>query len=110
MQTISGVHYNLSFPDTLFAELQAHETDEQLKSLSLQDYRSHRYFGLIRNFIRFNTIGHVLGGRKPNSLSLFLDRTQTSFVAFNQRFILFTVCYSTPYGAIGLSKLSTKKA
>ena len=51
MQTISGVHYNLSFPDSVFEALQQHESDEGLKSLSLQDYRSHRYFALIRNFI-----------------------------------------------------------
>jgi glutamate--cysteine ligase len=50
MQTISGLHYN-SFPDQLFEQLQQHETDEALKALSAQDYRSHRYFGLIR-FIR----------------------------------------------------------
>jgi len=45
MQTISGLHYNLSFPDQLFEQLQQHETDEALKALSAQDYRSHRYFG-----------------------------------------------------------------
>ena len=52
MQTISGVHYNLSFPDELFQALQLQETDLTLKNLNLQDYRSHRYFGLIRNFLR----------------------------------------------------------
>lgn len=72
MQTISGVHYNLSFPDTLFAELQAHETDEQLKSLSLQDYRSHRYFGLIRNFIRLTPLVMFLVGASPTVCRCFL--------------------------------------
>ena len=56
MQTISGVHYNLSFPDHLFEALQQQEQDEALKDLSLQDYRSHRYMGLIRNFIRLTPL------------------------------------------------------
>ena len=56
MQTISGVHYNLSFPDTLFEALQAHETDHALQQMNLQDYRSHRYFALIRNFIRLTPL------------------------------------------------------
>lgn len=65
MQTISGVHYNLSFPDQLFAYLQQQESDPQLKQLSLQDYRSHRYFGLIRNFIRLIPMVMYLLGASP---------------------------------------------
>lgn len=72
MQTISGVHYNLSFPDHLFAELQQHETDESLKALSLQDYRSHRYFGLIRNFIRLTPLVMFLLGASPSVCQCFL--------------------------------------
>ncbi|MEK5760353.1 glutamate--cysteine ligase, partial [Acinetobacter variabilis] len=35
MQTIAGVHYNLSFPDELFEQLQQHEQDKALTQLSL---------------------------------------------------------------------------
>ena len=72
MQTISGIHYNLSFPDQLFEQLQHHETDEQLKSLSLQDYRSHRYFGLIRNFIRLTPMVMLLVGASPTVCQCFM--------------------------------------
>ena len=72
MQTISGVHYNLSFPDHLFEALQAHETDEALKALSLQDYRSHRYFGLIRNFIRLTPLVMFLVGASPSVCQCFM--------------------------------------
>ncbi len=72
MQTISGVHYNLSFPDHLFEMLQQHETDESLKALSLQDYRSHRYFGLIRNFIRLTPLVMFLLGASPSVCQCFL--------------------------------------
>lgn len=72
MQTISGVHYNLSFPDSLFELLQQHESDEALKQLSLQDYRSHRYFGLIRNFIRLTPLVIFLVGASPSVCRCFL--------------------------------------
>ena len=72
MQTISGVHYNLSFPEHLFAALQQHETDEQLKALSLQDYRSHRYLGLIRNFIRLTPLVMFLLGASPSVCQCFM--------------------------------------
>lgn len=72
MQTISGVHYNLSFPDPVFEALQQHETDVALKQLSLQDYRSHRYFGLIRNFIRLTPLVMFLVGASPSVCQCFM--------------------------------------
>ncbi|MEN8280128.1 glutamate--cysteine ligase [Acinetobacter gerneri] len=72
MQTISGVHYNVSFPDQVFEALQQHETDEALKALSLQDYRSHRYFGLIRNFIRLTPLVMFLVGASPSVCKCFM--------------------------------------
>lgn len=73
MQTIAGVHYNLSFPDPLFEQLQQQETDEALKALSFQDYRSHRYFGLIRNFIRLTPLTILLVGASPAVCQCFMS-------------------------------------
>lgn len=72
MQTISGVHYNVSFPDHLFEQLQQHETDDELKNLSLQDYRSHRYLGLVRNFIRLTPLVMYLVGASPSVCKCFM--------------------------------------
>ncbi len=72
MQTIAGIHYNLSFSDALFAELQAHESDAALKAMSAQDYRSHRYFGLIRNFLRLSPLVMLLLGASPSVCACFL--------------------------------------
>ncbi|MCP6042691.1 glutamate--cysteine ligase, partial [Klebsiella pneumoniae] len=72
MQTISGVHYNLSFPDHIFEALQQQEQDEALKALSLQDYRSHRYMGLIRNFIRLTPLVMFLIGASPAVCQCFM--------------------------------------
>lgn len=72
MQTIAGVHYNISFPDQLFEALQQQETDATLKALSLADYRSHRYFGLIRNFIRLTPLVIYLVGASPSVCKCFM--------------------------------------
>lgn len=73
MQTIAGVHYNLSFPDSLFQAWQeAADTPAALKQLSLQDYRSERYFGLIRNFIRLTPLVIYLLGASPSVCGCFL--------------------------------------
>ncbi|HJF27483.1 MAG TPA: glutamate--cysteine ligase [Acinetobacter lwoffii] len=73
MQTISGVHYNLSFPDHFFEALQQQESDENLRALSLQDYRSHRYMGLIRNFIRLTPLVIFLVGASPAVCQCFMS-------------------------------------
>lgn len=72
MQTIAGVHYNVSFSDSLFNVLQQQETESQLKALCLQDYRSHRYFGLIRNFIRSIPMVMYLLGASPSICRCFV--------------------------------------
>lgn len=72
MQTIAGIHYNISFPDHLFQNLQQHESDEHLKKMSFQAYKSHRYFGLIRNFIRYTPMVIFLLGASPTACGSFL--------------------------------------
>lgn len=77
MQTIAGVHYNVSFPDELFAALQQDaQTPDELKQLSVQDYRSERYFGLIRNFIRLTPLVIYLLGASPSVCACFLTGRQ----------------------------------
>lgn len=76
MQTIAGVHYNLSFPEHLFAKLQQQEQQNELKHLSLQDYRSYRYFGLIRNFIRLIPLVMYSIGASPAVCRCFLTGRQ----------------------------------
>lgn len=62
MQAIAGIHYNVSLPDELWALLR--EQDDALE-LSLDDYRSSRYFGLIRNFRRHSWLLLYLFGASP---------------------------------------------
>ncbi|GAA0626074.1 glutamate--cysteine ligase [Halomonas beimenensis] len=62
MQAIAGVHYNVSLPDDLFALLR--ELDGE-GGTAMQDYRSARYFGLIRNFRRHSWLLLYLFGASP---------------------------------------------
>ncbi|MGM0702494.1 MAG: glutamate--cysteine ligase [Pseudomonadota bacterium] len=62
MQAIAGVHYNFSLPDELWMQLR--EMDGA-SDTSLDDYRSARYFGLIRNFRRHSWLLLYLFGASP---------------------------------------------
>ena len=60
-QTIAGIHYNFSVPDSLWEDLQASANNQQ----SLQDFKSDGYFGLIRNFRRYSWLLLYLLGAAP---------------------------------------------
>lgn len=68
MQTIAGIHYNLSFPDEFFLRWQEQEGDTR----SLQDFRSEKYFGLVRNFQRESWLLLYLLGASPAVCASFL--------------------------------------
>lgn len=72
MQTIAGVHYNLSFGAEFFAALQACEPDPDLRRMSLRDYTDGRYLGLVRNFIRLTPLVIALVGASPAVCACFL--------------------------------------
>jgi glutamate--cysteine ligase len=60
MQTISGVHYNFSLPDTFwpaYADSRGRENS--------QDFQTEAYFGLIRNFRRHSWLLIYLFGASP---------------------------------------------
>lgn len=61
MQTIAGVHYNFSLPDNFWLELQTLEGDTQ----DLRDFKTQRYFALIRNFRRYFWLLVYLFGAAP---------------------------------------------
>jgi glutamate--cysteine ligase len=69
MQTIAGAHYNWSLPQAFWAHLHAFEKSK----LSLQDFISERYFGLIRNFLRFGWLVPYLFGASPAICESFLQ-------------------------------------
>jgi glutamate--cysteine ligase len=68
MQTISGIHYNFSLPESAWAALQGAEQ----AAGSEQDYRSAAYFSLIRNFRRHSWLLLYLFGASPVICRSFL--------------------------------------
>ena len=69
MQTIAGVHYNWSLPADFWAALHACCESED----KLQDFVSTRYFGLIRNFLRYGWLVPYLFGASPAICESFLQ-------------------------------------
>lgn len=61
MQTIAGIHYNFSVSEELWQLLH----QESGSRLSLQDYKTEGYFGLIRNFRRYFWLLLYLFGAAP---------------------------------------------
>jgi len=72
MQSIAGLHYNMSFPDELWPLL------AQLEGLSEEaadsQWRSEKYFALIRNFRRYSWLLMYLFGASPAVDQSFLDQ------------------------------------
>ena len=59
MQTIAGVHFNYSLPDSFWSLYQAAIKDSSV------EFQSHEYLGLARNFRRFGWIVLYLFGASP---------------------------------------------
>lgn len=69
MQTIAGIHFNFSYADETWSFLHRQSKTE----LSLQDYKSERYFDLIRNFQRSSWLLFYLFGASPALCKSFLS-------------------------------------
>jgi glutamate--cysteine ligase len=69
MQTIAGAHYNWSLPNEFWSTLK----DCCATTGNAQDFVSDRYFGLIRNFLRFGWLIPYLFGASPAVEASFLQ-------------------------------------
>jgi len=69
MQTIAGAHYNWSLPNEFWQALQTCCSGAS----GLQDFISERYFGLIRNFLRYGWLVPYLFGASPALCQSFLQ-------------------------------------
>ncbi|MEQ5836658.1 glutamate--cysteine ligase [Marinobacter sp. NFXS9] len=69
MQSIAGVHYNFSLPESFWPRWQSLLGDER----SLQDFKSDQYFWLIRNFRRRSWLLMLLFGASPALDASFVD-------------------------------------
>ncbi len=77
MQTIAGIHYNFSLPDSFWHHYKNELTTGSKKTQqSLQDFKTDQYFALIRNFRRFNWLLVYLFGSSPAICESFLGGRQ----------------------------------
>ncbi|MGI9278966.1 MAG: glutamate--cysteine ligase [Endozoicomonas sp.] len=61
MQTIAGIHYNFSLPESLWQVL----SDAESSDHSLEDFQSESYLAIIRNFRRYSWLLMYLFGASP---------------------------------------------
>ena len=81
MQIISGLHYNVSLPVPFWQTLY----DLKGETGELQDFISHSYMGLIRNFYRFGWLVPYLFGASPALNRSFLPvEKQTPFSSLGE--------------------------
>ena len=63
MQTISGIHYNFSMPESFWADYRQIRQSQE----SLQDFQTGQYLHLIRNYHRFSWLLVYLFGASPTA-------------------------------------------
>lgn len=80
MQTICAVHYNFSFDDSFWDRLQSLEKNDSEKS----EYRTKRYFDLMRNFRRFSWLLVYLFGASPAVCNTFVKGRAHNLVQFDE--------------------------
>ena len=78
MQAIAGIHYNFSLPDSFWRFLHQQEQSTQ----SLQDFKTQRYFDLIRNFRRYFWLLLYLFGAAPAVCRTFVAGRKHHLVPF----------------------------
>lgn len=79
MQTIAGLHYNLSFGDEFFEGWQQAIGDLQ----SLMDFKNDKYLALIRNFKRLSPLVLYLTGASPSVCACFVQDKAHDLIALD---------------------------
>jgi glutamate--cysteine ligase len=87
MQVIAGTHFNYSFPESLWPWLQQLEQDQR----PLKDFISDRYFGTIRNLLRYGWLVPYLFGASPAICKSFLNGVPGRLLEYNEN------SYFSPY-------------
>ncbi len=73
MQVISGIHFNFSFSQDFWQVQQNLHNSASIKSPSLNEFISERYFSILRNYKRFCWLIPYLYGSSPALCSSFLQ-------------------------------------
>lgn len=85
MQSIAGLHFNFSLSDEFWNTLKATEKS----NLTLQEFKSQKYFALTRNFRRYSWLLMYLFGASPALDQSFLEGRQHELKAFDDKGTLY---------------------
>ncbi len=80
MQVIAGMHFNYSFSDAFWQALQQLEGDDR----NMQDYKSDRYFDLLRNLQRLGWLIPYLFGASPAVCKSFLNGKESTLEPYDE--------------------------
>lgn len=80
MQTIAGIHYNFSMPESFWSQYQSLKGD----TAPLQDFQTRQYLHLIRNFHRFSWLLPYLFGASPAVSRCFTRGRPHDLEAFDE--------------------------
>jgi len=97
MQTIAGIHYNFSLPDDFWRVLQGIENRHD----ALQNYKTEKYFSLIRNFRRYFWLLLYLFGSAPALCPSFVKNRQHSLQKFQEKSLYAPYATSLRMGNLG---------
>ena len=100
MQTIAGVHYNFSLPESFWLELRELE---QRQNEDLQEYISAKYMGMIRNFLRTSWIIPYLFGASPAICESYLQGKKSHLEQLVQGTVYGRYATSLRMGDLGYS-------
>jgi glutamate--cysteine ligase len=80
MQTIAGVHFNYSLPETFWPVFKEQENDDR----PLREFINDNYFYLLRNFHRLGWLIPYLFGASPVVCKSFLKEKPEGFASFDR--------------------------
>ncbi|MFI3184699.1 MAG: glutamate--cysteine ligase [Methylococcaceae bacterium] len=80
MQSIAGIHFNYSVPETLWPVLH----QQEYSPLSLEAFKAEAYFGLIRNFQRMGWLILYLFGASPAICKSFFNSRPALMAQFDE--------------------------
>ena len=105
MQSIAGLHFNFSMSDTFWLSLQDKEGNNQ----SLKDYKSEKYFHIIRNFQRYRWMLMYFFGASNIVHESFLDGKKHSLEKLGHDTFYSPEALSLRMGGLGYTSSAQEK-
>lgn len=104
MQSISGIHYNFSMPESFWEPYQA----ICKHSGSLQDFQTEKYLHLIRNFHRYSWLLVYLFGASPAACKCFVQGRDHGLVEFDEHSLYLPYATCLRMGNLGYKSEAQK--